>query len=194
VNRFGVILMLLSSSAVLCGQSNKTSDTPEKIHAAEQLEPSPEVKKLLQSFAGDWSVSENFEISATKQGRTRQGVCRIKAAPGFSMLEDCRTNGSAGELRFLAVLWWDPKADAYQFFTCANHDGCVVRGTARWQGDDLVNTWEEEDKGKKVAYRDSFVNITPSSFTLVSEGISDGTSVWRVTTKYVRQRSGKTNP
>jgi len=153
--------------------------------------PSPEIKKLLQAFAGNWSVSENFEVSATKQGRTRRGVCTIQEAPGFSMAEDCQTNGSAGELRFLAVLWWDSKADAYQFFTCANRDGCAIRGTARWEGNSLVNTWIEEDHGKQAAYKDSFVDITPTSFTLVSEGITDGTPVWRVITKYIRRKTGK---
>lgn len=142
-----IILMLLASGTGLWGQLKKAGATSPKSPAA--FEPSPEVKKLLQAFAGDWSVTENFEVSATKQGRTRQGDCTIKAAPGFSMVEDCRTDGSAEELRFLAVLWWDPKADAYQFFSCANREGCAVRGTARWDGNNLVNTWEEEDRGKR---------------------------------------------
>jgi hypothetical protein len=145
------------------------------------------MQRLFQTFIGEWNVSEVFEASATKQGRTRHGVCSIKAGPGFSMLEDCRTNGSAGELQFLGVLWWDPKANAYQFFTCANVEGCAMRGTARWEGNRLVNSWEEEDKGKRVTYKDSFVDLSPASFTLISEGVSDGTTVWRVVTKYGRR-------
>ena len=75
------------------------------------------------------------------------------------MVEDCRTNGSAGKLHFLGVMWWDSKAHTYQFFTCANQSGCEVRGGARWEGNSLVNSWEEIEKGKRVAYKDSFVDI-----------------------------------
>jgi hypothetical protein len=151
------------------------------------LQPSLPMRRLLKTFSGEWKVSEAVEVSATQQGRTRQGLCTIQAGPGFSMLEDCRTNGSAGELQFLAVLWWDSKADAYPFFTCANIEGCAMRGTARWEGNRLVNSWEEQDKGKRVTYKDSFVDLSPTSFRLVSQGVSDGTTVWRVVTNYVRR-------
>jgi hypothetical protein len=57
----------------------------------------------------------------------------------------------------------------------------------RWEGMSLVNIWEEEIEGKKISFKDSFVDISPSSFTLVSEGLRDGTAVWRVTTKYTKQ-------
>jgi hypothetical protein len=159
-----------------------------------RLQPSPQVNKLLDAFAGDWSVSESFEVSATEQSRTRQGSCTIRETPGFSMLEECKTNGSAGELRFMAILWWDPNSEAYQFFNCFNQGGCALRGTAHWEGSNLVNAWEEEEKGKKVAYKDSFVDITRESFRLVSEGVSDGVPVWRVITKYARQNGQTARP
>jgi hypothetical protein len=183
--------MLLASGAGLWGQSRKASDHRAKDHANPALAPSPEMKKLLQAFTGDWNVSENFEVSATKQGRMRQGHATFTTGPGFSLVEEYRSNGSAGELRFLGVLWWDPKSNAYQFFTCANSEGCSVRGTARWEGNNLVNTWEEETNGKRVRFKDSFTDISQGSFTLISEGASDGTPVWRVITKYDRSETRK---
>jgi hypothetical protein len=54
-----------------------------------------------------------------------------------------------------------------------------------------VNTWEEEVNGKPVAFKDSFVDISPASFTLISEGVSDGTPIWRVITHYVRANARK---
>jgi hypothetical protein len=56
-----------------------------------------------------------------------------------------------------------------------------------------LNTWEEEVNGKQVAFKDSFVDISPASFTLISEGVSEGTPIWRVVTKYVRVNKGKHN-
>ena len=62
-----------------------------------------------------------------------------------------------------------------------------MRGTARWEGDTLVNAWDVVEGGKKVSYRDSFIDISPRSFRLVSEGVSEGKTVWRVTTRYTRR-------
>jgi hypothetical protein len=147
------------------------------------------MERLLNAFVGKWAVKETFEVSASKQGRTREGTATFRAGPGFSLIEDYRSNGSAGELHFLALLWWDPKSQAYALLTCANNDGCQLRGTARWEGPNLVNTWEEEIEGKKISFKDSFGDISPSSITLVSEGLRDGTAVWHVTTKYTMQNT-----
>jgi hypothetical protein len=145
------------------------------------------MERLLNAFAGNWAVKETFEVSASKQGRTREGTATFRAGPGFSLIEDYRSNGSAGELHFLALLWWDPKSQVYRLLTCANNNGCQLRGTARWEGPNLVNTWEEEIEAKKISFRDTFVDISPSSFRLVSEGLRNGTAVWHVTTKYTKQ-------
>jgi hypothetical protein len=187
MKRLCALLILAAGFTPTWAQSDKVTAHGTPASQASWFQPSPEMQRLFQTFIGEWNVSEVFEASATKQGRTRQGLCTIKAEPGFSLLENCKTNGSAGELQFLAVLWWDPKADAYQFFTCANVEGCAMRGTARWEGNRLVNSWEEEDKGKRVTYKDSFVDLSPASFTLISEGVADGTTVWRVVTKYAKR-------
>jgi hypothetical protein len=55
------------------------------------------------------------------------------------------------------------------------------------KGMSLVNTWEEEIDGKKMSFKDSFVDISPSSFTVVSEGLGDGAAIWHVTTRYTKQ-------
>jgi hypothetical protein len=189
---FGVLMM--SSLALLStlGQCQKSDKAGGHDYFENQrLHPSAEIARLLKAFTGDWSVSENFEVSATKQGRIRQGRANFTIGPGFSLVENYRSNGSAGDLRFLGILWWDPKSNAYPFFTCANDDGCTVRGSARWEGNNLVNTWEEEINGKRAAFKDSFVDISSASFTLISEGVSDGTPIWRVVTKYVRVNTRK---
>ena len=64
-----------------------------------------------------------------------------------------------------------------------------MRGTAKWEGNILVNSWEEEVNGKKAAFKDSFVDISPASFRLLSEGSAAGKTIWRVITKYARVNS-----
>jgi hypothetical protein len=192
MKRFDALIMssiFLLSTLAQCQKSDKTGT--HAYSANQRLHPSTEMERLLQAFKGDWSVSETFEVSASTQGRTRQGRATFTIGPGFSLLENYRSNGSAGDLRFLGVLWWDSKSNAYPFFTCANDQGCAVRGSARWEGNNLVNTWEEEVNGKPVAFKDSFVDISPASFTLISEGVSDGTPIWRVITHYVRANARK---
>jgi len=104
------------------------------------------------------------------------------------LIEDYRSTGSAGTLSFLGLLWWDESAHFYRLLTCANNDGCQLRGTAQWEGKELVNSWEEKVDGKTARFKDSFVDISPSSFRLVSEGSADGKTIWRVITIYERAR------
>jgi hypothetical protein len=61
-----------------------------------------------------------------------------------------------------------------------------VRGTTKWEGKELVNSWEEKVDGKTAIFRDSFGDFSPSSFRLVSEGTSGSKTIWHVTTKYER--------
>src|SRR5262250_2797906 len=74
----------------------------------------PEIARLLQAFAGDWTVHESFEISANRHGTSRNGVARFREGAGPSLIEDYASDGTAGELRFLGIFWWDPKARLYR--------------------------------------------------------------------------------
>jgi len=102
------------------------------------------------------------------------------------LIEDYRSTGSAGTLSFLGLLWWDESTHIYRLLTCANNDGCQLRGTAKWEGKELVNSWEEKVDGKTARFKDSFVDIQPSSFRLVSEGSTSESMIWRVITEYTR--------
>src|SRR5579864_4778379 len=144
------------------------------------------MQKLLDAFSGDWEVTESFEVGGPGAGKTRHGTASFRAGPGVSLFEDYNSSGSGGDLHALAFLWWDPSLRAYQYLTCANNDGCELRGTASWEGKTLVNSWQEKSNGKLSAFRDSFVDISPSGFRQVSEGTTDGKTTWRVITTYTR--------
>lgn len=148
--------------------------------------PGPEMERVFEAFVGTWQVRETFEVSRSQEGKAREGTASYRIGPGYSLIEDYRSNGSAGMLHFFAILWWDTSAHVYRLLTCANNEGCQVRGTAKWEGKELVNSWEEKVDGKTAIFKDSFRNISPSSFLLVSEGTAGGKTIWHVTTKYER--------
>lgn len=146
---------------------------------------------MLRSFEGTWSVFENFPKSDFfPKGGARTGTAKITAGPGrLSLVEDYHSNGSAGKLDLLAILWWDSAAQTYRPLICANDgEGCVVRGTLHWQGNTLINDYDEVLGGKKRKMRDSFVDISPTSFTLIASVFTQG-SEWQpiITTRYKRQ-------
>jgi hypothetical protein len=181
------VLTLIVLFCAAWAQPQKAGGSDTKGSTESEIRPSPEMARLLNAFVGNWAVKETFETSTSKQGKTREGTATFMAGPGFSLIENYESTGSAGELHFLALLWWDPKSQSYSLLTCANNDGCRLRGTARWEGRNFVNTWDEEIEGKKISFKDSFVDISPLFFTLVSEGLSNGIAVWHVTTKYTKQ-------
>jgi hypothetical protein len=181
------VLISIAISCALWGQPQRADGSDTKSETG--IHPSPEMERLLNAFVGKWAVKETFEVSASKRGETREGTATFRAGPGFSLIEDYQSKGSGGALHFLALFWWDPKSQLYPLLTCANNNGCELRGTARWEGRNLVNSWEEETEGRKISFKDSFLDISPSSFTLVSEGLDNGTAVWHVTTKYTKQNT-----
>ena len=185
MNKIVTMTALMVLLGVSSGRSQQPGATVPK-SASSDLRPAPEMQRLLDAFVGNWHVNESFEVSASRQGKTRQGTATFRAGPGYSLIEDYRSTGSAGTLTFLGLLWWDESGHIYRLLTCANNDGCQLRGTAKWEGKELVNSWEEKVDGKTARFKDSFVDISPSSFRLVSEGSADGKTIWRVITIYER--------
>ena len=185
MNKIVTMTALIVLLGVSPGRSQQPGATVPKSTSSD-LRPAPEMQRLLDAFVGNWHVNESFEVSASRQGKTRQGTATFRAGPGYSLIEDYRSTGSAGTLSFLGLLWWDESAHIYRLLTCANNDGCQLRGTAKWEGKELVNSWEEKVDGKTARFKDSFVDISPSSFRLVSEGSADGKTIWRVITIYER--------
>ena len=185
MNRSRMMVAVSVFLSVMWVQAQKTNATVPKSENGESR-PAPEMQKLYDAFVGSWQVTETFEISAERQGKAREGTARFRTAPGPSLIEEYRSTGSAGSLSFLALLWWDPSAHIYRLLTCANNDGCHLRGTARWEDKELVNSWEEDVDGTSAKFNDSFVDLSPSSFRLVSEGTAKGKTIWRVITRYRR--------
>ena len=182
--RFITMSLLIVLLGFTLGRTQSHAAAPKP--PRDDLHPSVEMQKLFDVFVGTWRVRESFEISALQQGKARRGTASFRSGPGFSLIEDYNSDGSAGALRFLALTWWDRQDKVYRFLTCANDDGCAVGGRSKWEGNAFVNSWQEKTNGRIVSFRDSFRDISHKRFQLVSEGSADGKMIWRVITKYER--------
>jgi hypothetical protein len=91
------------------------------------------------------------------------------AAGGAMLVMEGHSDGSAGPLSYIIVIWWNKDANLYRCLTCFKDaaSGCEVRGEARWDGDKFVNDYEEVVNGHKMKFRDTFQDITSKSHTPV---------------------------
>lgn len=145
--------------------------------------------RLARAFLGAWNTSESFARSdLSPNGGERAGTARFHLATGgTTLVEDYHSNGSAGKLDFMVIIWWNQEAGSYEFFTCGNggKNPCRLRGTAHWDGDSFVNEYEETMREGKKQWTDSFSQITSQSFTLVAAMETSGKKMQpMITTKY----------
>lgn len=167
---FAVLSTALIFSCVAAGQ------TPNLVPADKEA-ANPQIKRLAYAFAGDWNTTETMGKSVLfPNGGGRRGVSHSELAAGGTLLVSRgHSDGSAGPLNYLIAIWWDNHAGVYRFFTCFNdpNEPCVVRGTAQWEGQTFVNDYEDMLNGKKMKFRDTFYDITPTSHRLV-EAVDTG--------------------
>jgi hypothetical protein len=153
----------------------------------------PEMHKLFRAFLGRWTVKETFERNEfSPGGGERTGTARFTVGSGgSSLIEDYHSNGSAGRLDFLAVMWWDPGARTYRVFTCTNEaNACALRGSAAWSGPTFASDYVQSINGMSTKLQDVFSEFTPSSFKLVSGIPGDDSKVQPlITTIYRRNAS-----
>lgn len=133
---------------------------------------SPEMAKLAKALEGDWDTTETmvrgefFPNGGSRHGRTHVAL----TAGGTTLMDEVHSDGTAGMLDGIVIIWWEKTVGVYRFFVCFNDvkSACKVRGTAHWEGDTFVNDYEEVMNGKAVKFRDSFVDITPTSHKLIA--------------------------
>ena len=147
--------------------------------------------RLAKALVGDWNTTETMEPGKLfPNGGSRNGVVHVRlAAGGTTLIYEVHSDGSAGKLHGMLVIWWDKEANLYRVFVCFNNPGhpCEMRGIARWEGDSFVNDYEQTVKGNKTSWRDSFT-FTPTSHTLVAAmRTRDGMMQTLITTKATRR-------
>ena len=196
-------LMLLVATLLCLGvvaaqqTSHKHATTKESAKSEMPMgmpmpKPSPQMEKLADKIVGTWNTNENFEVSEMMpKGGKGHGTAVIKKGPGgLSITEDYHSRGGAGAFAGHGVFWWDDKANGYKSVWCDNTSptGCSVsNGLGKWEGDDVVFNDEQEMMGKKMAMKEVYTDMKPSSFTMTMDGSQDGGAMKRqMTIKYTK--------
>jgi hypothetical protein len=161
--------------------------------SAAESTASPAMKHLFQAFVGYWRVEETFAQSEFfPKGGSRRGRAHFSIGTGgTSLIEDYHSNGSAGKLDFLMVVWWDSEIQRYRVFTCSNdsQNAGKLRGTAHWERGTFVNDYEEVVNSEPKKFQDRFSELTPQSFTLVAGPMTGRRFERQITTTYKRVTS-----
>src|SRR5215470_13136760 len=68
-----------------------------------------EMARLARALAGDWSTTETMQQSRFfPNGGSRHGKVHVKlAAGGTTLIYEVQSDGSAGKLDGMLVIWWD---------------------------------------------------------------------------------------
>lgn len=178
------LALLITPSAFSQEQPHASAPTKDHSHVFPAFESAagPEMERLAKALAGDWNTTETMQQSQFfPKGGSRHGKAHVKlVAGGTTLIYEVHSDGSAGKLDGMLVIWWDKAARLYQFFACFNDpaDPCMPRGTAHWEGEAFVNDYDLMLDGEKTQWRDSFT-FTPSSHTLVA-AIHQGDGTMRV--------------
>ena len=185
-------LLLIAPAAFLQERQHPSAPPQEQSNASPAFESAagPEMERLAKALAGDWSTTETMQRSKFfPNGGSRHGKAHVKlAAGGTTLIYEVHSDGSAGKLDGMLVIWWDKAANLYEFFACFNDPAhpCKSRGTAHWEGATFVNDYDLTLDGRKTQARDSF-SFTPSSHTLVAAmDQGDGTMRVLITTVATR--------
>ena len=178
-----LVLLSIPFSSPICAQ--QTGSNSE--HNA-----APEMEKLAHALVGDWNNVETMKPSERfPHGAERRGIshCGLDTG-GTTLVCQGTSDGSAGKLDHLIVIWWDKARKLYGFFVCIKDwsSGCESRGTAHWEGDVFVNDYTENINGKPKKMRDSFVDITANSHALIAAvETTDGKMKTLITTRSTRR-------
>jgi hypothetical protein len=113
------LLLFLYQITVLSFFTLAWTQPAERAMTSAESDSSPEIERLVKSFGGEWKVVETFEQSEIfPNGGTRKGTARVSLGTGgTTVIEDYHSDGTAGRLDFIAVIWWDKDANLYRFFT-----------------------------------------------------------------------------
>src|SRR5579864_8137205 len=79
-------------------------------------QPAPQMQRLIETLAGQWSIQQTFEPRAgMPKGGMGQGTEVWRPGPGArSLIEDLHTTLGDRELAGLGIIWWETRAQGYQ--------------------------------------------------------------------------------
>src|SRR5262249_31424018 len=133
--------------------------------------PGPAVQN---SILGTWSLALKYEPGTElPNGATGRATEVWWAGPGgYTTIEEYYQNDANEHAEEFSPAWWDPQAGGQRFLYCSNSlpDGCYVpKNLFRWEGEKLIYREDQERGGKVITHSVAFMDITPSSFTEITE-------------------------
>jgi hypothetical protein len=183
----------ISACAILLGVASPNTNSLElfrKPHLANDVAV-PQMEKLANALVGDWKTVEVMNSSDLfPTGGTRDGIVHTwLTGGGTALVYEVHSDGTAGRLDGMLIIWWDNSLGAYRVFTCFGNpdNACQMRGTARWAGSTLVNEYEESLHGKSTKWRDSFTFSARSYVLTASLQRANGSWETMITTRASRQ-------
>jgi len=170
----------LSVSVLLIGFAAAQTDSSK---------PAPEMQRLIKMWEGHWTTVEQFEPSdEMPKGKQDKGAETMRPGPGsLSLIADYESHGAPfGHM----VVTWIPKEKVYKsYWTDLSQPGVSV-STGKWEDEKLVFTSFDESTGKKLEVRDTYSDITPTSFTDTLESGPVGGPMKKIlTVKYTKQET-----
>lgn len=181
------------------GEAAKTdAKTAEAAKPAGDMKPAaPSVELLgLKKMNGTWAVTEKMEPSPmAPKGGEGKGTAVITSGPGGVSIMNYKSTGAMGKFEGMEVLTWDRAAGVYKSFWVDSHDVAGSTSTGKMEGDKLVFTGETVGPdGKAMSMRRTVTHTSPSEWTMVMEGSTDGGTTW---TKHLtvtgKKKSGKSS-
>jgi hypothetical protein len=149
------------------------------------------MRRLAEALVGDWNTTETMERGESfPHGASRHGSVHVRlAAGGTTLIYEVHSDGSAGKLDGMLVIWWDKDSSIYRVFVCFNNPNhpCEMRGAAHWEGNSFVNDYEETVKGSKISWRDTFTFAANSHTLVAGVKAADGAAQTQITTKATRR-------
>jgi hypothetical protein len=176
-----LVALSLAAATVACQLSEalwsqeaprQTETTKGKTPAREEIGKSaPQMQKLIQALAGDWSTDDIYEPSdlLPKGGGGHSRESYRLGPLGLSLIEEYHSESDVGTSWGIGIIWWDSKAHGFQFLWCdsyALNQACLVSSKAsNWHGNEYVQTAEHKVSGKRVFEKEVWSDFTPNSFT-----------------------------
>jgi Protein of unknown function (DUF1579) len=166
-------ILLLAASTLAFSQTTKAKDhkpaekkTAAAAPAQAMPKPSAEEEKLIKAFGGKWTVDGNTEASPAGPAEKTAGTESCHKGPGgFSVICDANMKfDRMGPFMGHGVMYWDAEAKNYTGTWCDNLGPCSTQGTGAWDGDKLVFNSEMKMNGQSAKMRQTYSDITPTSY------------------------------
>ncbi|HKT51923.1 MAG TPA: hypothetical protein VJV96_16600 [Candidatus Angelobacter sp.] len=186
-----LLAALLGPSLYAQPQEAPKATLPSSSSASSQA--TADMQSLIKALSGKWSLEVKFESDKPAPNAAIQHGEEVwRATHGdLTFLQEERLPIAGEELVLLGVIWWDSKTKDFHGMECNNHSPhvCDVKGSLtdisiQWDGKAFViNEQEPSPSGGRRLWRESILDITPTSFTQTGDTCNlDGSGCKRLLT------------